>query len=102
MDITKDVDLKDRKAQCDVSNVRVKIMDGFFIYNHTDKKWTFQCDETEDKLGDYSIKCDRFFKSHLHTLGWLTHLDEKTWFNKEQFLDFLINFTNKNNLRISI
>lgn len=94
--------LKDGKVQCDVSNKRIDLMEGFLVYNHTDKEWTFQCSDTgnEEKVDDYAIDCERFFKSHTHTLSWLVHLSEKTWFNKEQFLEFLIEFTVKNNLRI--
>jgi hypothetical protein len=54
--------------------------------------WMFVSLEAPEKPTDYHFEIKDFFKSPASTIDWLAHLNEKAWFDANDFCDMMHRF----------
>ncbi len=78
--------------KCELCQTHLHLSDGYFAYfdgrsQRNFKGWYFACVNCPD--AGYDIKVSKFFQSPTETINWLAHIAEKSWFDGNEFCDFM-------------
>lgn len=90
--------MKFKTAKCERTNEEILLSDGYFVANPLTREWSFSSIDAPEHLADYIIPVSSICKSPESLVDWLAHINEKTWFDAANFMNFFTKFRLNNNL----
>lgn len=87
-----------KSAKCDRTGKLIKLSEGFLAADTSTGEWSFVCSDAPEIHGEYATQITRLILSPEVLVDWMAHLNEKSWFSAQKFLDFFTRFRKENNL----
>lgn len=85
-------------AKCQRTGKKIALIDGFFVCAMMNGDWRFVAADAEEGATEYHVKVSALVKDPATLIDWLATLNEKPWFDKIKFFDFITQLRKDNQI----